>query len=114
MRYGHIFAQTAHVVAFVAVHCMYDGTCTEEEQSLEHCVCKEVEHRGHIAETTVVRIVRSTYSECHHHECYLRNCGEGEHSLDICLCTGHHRCIECGECAYVCNDVQHFGSITDE
>ena len=59
-------------------------------------------------------VVRRADTQCHHHECYLRDCGEGKHPLDVGLRTGHHCGIERRECADVCYEVQHFGSIAYE
>ena len=75
---------------------------------------EEVEHRGHVSETACVRVVRCADTQRHHHECYLRDCGEGKHPLDVGLRTCHHCGIERCECAYVCYKVQHFGSISYE
>ena len=66
-----------------------------------------MEHRGHIAEASRVWVVGRADTQCYHHERNLRNCREGKHALDVCLCTGHHCRIECSECSHVCYYVQH-------
>ena len=42
--YRHILAEVAHGVHLVAVHHVDNGAGAKEEQALEHCVCKQVEH----------------------------------------------------------------------
>ena len=85
---------------------MNQGACTEEEQCFEHCVCEEMEHAGHVAETAVmtVNLSRVSYAKGHHHECNLRYGGEGENTFDVYLrashgcgvegCDGTHTCYE--------------------
>ena len=50
VAYRHIFTQAAHLGVVVGVNRMDQTSGAEEEESLEHCVSKEVEHTGHITE----------------------------------------------------------------
>ena len=114
MRNRHIFAQPAHSGHLVAVHRVDDAACAEEQQCLEHGVRKQMEHTCHIAQPAFVRVHGSTYAESHHHKAYLRDGGEGEHTLDVALHTGYAGGVERCECAYIGDEVQHMGCIVDE
>ena len=48
MGNGHILAQATHVFLLITVYGVDDTTCTEEQTSLEHSVCEQVEHTGHV------------------------------------------------------------------
>ena len=114
MRHGHVFAQAAHGRHLVAVDGMDDAAGTEEEQRLEHGMGEEVEHGGHVTQTTMVLMSGGdfgTYAEGHHHEGYLRNGGEGEHTLDVALSAGHGSGIESGEGADPGHDAEGVGGI---
>lgn len=73
-------------------------------------MCEQVEHACHIAQSAFVRVHGGAYAERHHHEAYLRDSGEGEHTLDVALYARHTGGIECGECAYVGYQVQYMGA----
>ena len=110
----HVLAQTSHQSHLVRVDGMYDTTGTEEEASLEHGVCEEVEHTGKIADT--VRVLMSCHllganTEGNHHERNLRNGRESKHTLDVCLCAGNSGCIESGEHTYPHDDAHCLGCI---
>ncbi len=71
---GHVFAETTHGGVVVAVDCMNEATCSEEEERLKHSVSEEVEHCSHVSETAVMYTLdRLIVSDCqrYHHECYL-------------------------------------------
>ena len=115
MRDGHILAQATHCAHLVAVNGMNDTAGTEEEASLEHGVGEEMEHGGHVAQRTMCvnhsLVARHANAEGHHHEGYLRNCGEGEHALDVALRTSHSRSIERGERTDPNDNAQALGRI---
>ena len=89
---GHIFAETAHRGVVVGVYGMDEGTCTEEEERLEHGVCEQVEHGGHVSEAVV------EFGTCHakryHHKGNLRDSREREHTFNIDLAASHYGGIE--------------------
>ena len=101
MRDGHVLAQTTHECHLVGVNGMDDATGAEEQTSLEHGVGEQVEHASHVAQLCVVVeqfvMTRQANADGYHHECNLRDGGEGEHALDIGLCTGHCCSIESRE-----------------
>ena len=62
----HILVQTTHVLLEVAADDDNDSTGAEEEQRLEHGVGEEVEHAGHIADTSLA-FHRRANAESHEH-----------------------------------------------
>ncbi len=100
---GHILAQTVHGRIVVGVYGMYQSTGAKEQQSLEHGVGEQMEHRGHEAET-LVDFGTGDAERCHH-ERNLRDGREREHALDVNLCACHHSRIECGDAAHDSDDV---------
>ena len=115
MRDGHVLAQTTHECHLVGVNGMDDATGAEEQTSLEHGVGEQVEHASHVAQLCVVVeqfvMTRQANADGYHHECNLRDGGEGEHALDIGLCTGHCCSIEGREYAYPYHNRQRLRSI---
>lgn len=82
MGNGHILAQTSHVHFFIRMYRMNDTTSAKEQASLEHSVCEQVVHSGHIAKAVNVSILL-----CH---CNLAKFGVGhanakrnEHETDL-------------------------------
>ena len=67
----HVFAQTAHGFHLVAVYGMDDASGSQEEQGLEHGVCEQVEHTGHVTQSAFVRVGCRADTQCHHHETNL-------------------------------------------
>ena len=91
---------------------MYKTAGTEEEKGLEHGMCEQMEHAGHISESRVVHTLHRFVvcaSESHHHECDLRNCRERKDSLDIDLSARHYRCIESSDCSNDSNESERIG-----
>lgn len=105
---GHILVQTSHILLEVAADNHDDGTGAEEEQGLEHGVGKEVEHTGHITQTTLVVVDGGTYAKGYQHIGYLRDGREGQTTLDVALTAGYGCGIECGEGSNVGYIVQGF------
>ena len=56
MGNGHILAQATHVFLLITVHGVDDATRTEEQTSLEHCMCEQVEHTGHVTQSALISI----------------------------------------------------------
>ena len=99
--------QATHCRHLIGVNTVDDDTCAEEETSLEHSVCEQVEHTCEIAETTMLVMIKLKGCACtkgNHHECNLRDCRECKTTLDIALGTSNCCCIECCECTYYNND----------
>ena len=71
VRNRHILAETAHSTHLVAVYRMDDATCTKEQQCLEHGVSEQVEHARHVTQTSMMRVIGSTNTQCHNHETNL-------------------------------------------
>ena len=93
---------------------MDDTTGSQEEQGLEHGVGEEVEHGGHVTQRAHVLVTGGIFgadTERHHHEGYLRNGGEGQHTLDVALAAGHGGGVEGGEGSYPGHYVKGTGSI---
>src|SRR5574344_60071 len=53
----HILAKISHIEFLVTAYSLYDTSCTEEEASLKHGMCKEVEHTCHITKSVHVSIL---------------------------------------------------------
>ena len=51
---GHVLVQAVHLAVLIAVNSVDDCTGTQEEQCLEHSVSEQVEHRSHVAKTSLV------------------------------------------------------------
>ena len=100
----HILAKSAHFGVVVGMDCVDNRTGTEEEQSLEHGVSKQVEHRRHIAEAFVN--VGHSHAERRHHEGNLRNRGERKHTLDVDLRTSDDCGIERRDGTHNCDKHQ--------
>ena len=101
---GHMLAQTVHGGVVVGADGMDESTCAKEEQSLEHGVCEEVEHRCHVAEAVVK--LGTGNAERYHHEGNLRDSREGKHALDVDLHAGYHGGVERGESTHNGDDDQ--------
>ena len=72
----HVLTQTAHGRHLVAVDGMDDTSSTEEEQGLKHGVGEEMEHGGHVTETSRMFVPSGDFgadTEGHHHEGNLRD-----------------------------------------
>ena len=114
MGYRHVFPQTSHGGHLVRMDCVYDAACPQEEKGLEHGMREQMEHGCHVAETSFMRIGRRTYAQRHDHESDLRNGTECQNPLDVALHAGDNGCVECGKCAHVCCDMEHFRSVSYE
>jgi len=58
MRNRHVLAESAHGGHLVGMYGMNDAAGTQEEQCLEHGMCEKMEHAGHIAQSSVMRVGR--------------------------------------------------------
>ena len=72
---------------------------------------KEVEHTGHITQTTLVVVDGGTYAKGYQHIGYLRDGREGQTTLDVALTAGYGCGIECGEGSDVGHIVQGVGGV---
>ena len=71
VSHRHAFAQTAHGGVVVAADGMNQCAGAKEEQSLEHRMGEQVEHRSHVAHG--IMKLRTGHAERNHHERNLRD-----------------------------------------
>ena len=116
MSDGHILAQTTHCRHLVRVNSVDDATSSEEQTSLKHGVCEQVEHRSHVAKLCMIVenssvMTREANAERHHHEGNLRDCREGKHTLDVALGASYGCSVEGGESTDNYDNLKSLGSV---